>query len=134
MDEELIKKIESFISNLNKETDLKCESICELIGDNVSRYGCYSEHFSFVQYRASKFTYWPIIGDANIGISDEFSGCALVKFTINEQKYIGHLSIESGSTWKEETWADFVKKSGITEFILFYPFRGCVNDFITKKM
>lgn len=96
--------------------------------------GCMKCNVSFVQYKATYLSYYPIHGE--LGFSDEFSGCAFTIFSIGEKSYIGHMSMESSSEWDIELWNKFVTDAKIDKYVFFKPFEDktkSIYESITTK-
>ncbi len=86
--------------------------------------------FSFVQFQQNIFSYFGI-GSSELAVSDEYSGCAFVKFGRGKSEYIGHLSLGNGSPWNKRMWEQFVQDARISNYKLFYPFKGFPEQIIT---
>lgn len=84
---------------------------------------------SYASYNPQYLTYVETYNDS-LSFSDDFSGCCLVRFGINNKLYIGHISIESGSQWDKSgiQWEKFVKEAKINHYILFFPYHGKVKE------
>lgn len=127
--------IEDFFKNKNfMSSTIETEDI--LTGDNIVKYGInfYSENgfYSYAQYLSQELSYWPYNNTFTIGFSGEFSGCTLVKFFVNNNWYIGHMSIESGSIWGWDKWNEFIQKNNVQKYYMFKPYRDSIQEIMER--
>ena len=93
-------------------------------------YGCHLPNTSVVKYRQGEISYYSKKNNS-IGISFEFSGCAMAQFSYLDQTYIAHISLhQRGNAYDAGSyWNAFLEKivnnglgSRYTNFKLFKPF------------
>ena len=98
--------------------------------NHFKTYGCQLQDTSVVKYRQGLISYYSK-NNNSIGISFEFSGCAMAQFSYLDQTYIAHISLhQRGSAYDTRLfWNAFLQKivnkglgSRYTDFKLFRPF------------
>lgn len=127
-----IQAIEKAI--INKRDLNKKYNNYDVVGQNVIKIGFEIEqaNLTFVQYELGKFSYMHK-PKFNIGVSDEFMGCAFVLFKKGYDEYVGHLAIDETHNWDDKSWNTFIKNNNLEVCQMFYPYYGRVKELMFQR-